>query len=206
MILRFQELQAAAQVLDVTLQSHEVREPKDFDQVFKAIQNQRPDALFVISEVLTITHRCRVLDFAATYKLPTIAEFGLFAQDGGLMTYSPKLTETFQRSAIYIDNVFERCATGEPACRTTHEFRVGHPSYNRANARSRCRQNSWSRRSQRISIITIDAQRSSNDSVWEKMYHRLTICRTNAKIPANDRAAWFPCTRCAPPRVAGAGE
>ena len=107
MVLRFQELQVAAKVLDVTLQSHEVREPKDFDQAFKAIQDQRPDALFVISEVLTITHRCRVLDFAATHKLPTIAEFGLFAQDGGLMTYGPKLTETFQRSATYIDKVLK---------------------------------------------------------------------------------------------------
>jgi len=107
MVLRFQELQVAAKVLDVTLQSHEIREPKDFDQAFKAIQDQRPDALFVIAEVLTITHRCRVLDFAATHKLPTIAEFGLFAQDGGLMTYGPKLTETFRRSATYIDKVLK---------------------------------------------------------------------------------------------------
>jgi putative ABC transport system substrate-binding protein len=107
MVLRFRELETAARVLGLTLQSHEVRGPKDFGRAFAAMRQARPDALFVVSEVLTIAHRCQVLDFAAEQRLPTMAEFGLFAQDGGLMAYGPKLTDTFQRGAYHVDKILQ---------------------------------------------------------------------------------------------------
>jgi putative ABC transport system substrate-binding protein len=66
-----------------------------------------PDALFVIAEVLTITHRCRVLHFAEENRLPAIYEFGLFAREGGLMAYGPKLTDSFQRGAYYVDEILK---------------------------------------------------------------------------------------------------
>ena len=68
---------------------------------------ERPDALFVVAEVLTLTHRCRVLDFAATHRLPAMYEFGVFVQDGGFMAYGPKLADTFQRSAYHIDRILQ---------------------------------------------------------------------------------------------------
>jgi putative ABC transport system substrate-binding protein len=107
MVLRFREIEAAARVLGLTLQSHEIRSPKDFERAFAAMRQARPDALFVVSEVLTITHRCQVLDFAAEQRLPTMAEFGMFAQDGGLMAYGPKLTDTFKRGAYYVDKILQ---------------------------------------------------------------------------------------------------
>jgi ubiquinone/menaquinone biosynthesis C-methylase UbiE len=72
MVLRFREIEAAAWVLGVTLQSHEVRSPQDFAQAFTAITRERPDALFVVAEVLTLAHRCQVLDFAAKHRLPAM--------------------------------------------------------------------------------------------------------------------------------------
>ena len=32
-------------------------------------------------------------------------EFGLFALDGGLMAYGPKLIDTFRRAAYYVDKI-----------------------------------------------------------------------------------------------------
>jgi putative ABC transport system substrate-binding protein len=107
MVLRFREIEVAARALGVTLQSREVRSPQDFDQAFTAIIQERPDALFVVAEVLTLAHRCQVLDFAAQNRLPAIYEFGVFAQDGGLMAYGPKLTDTFQRGAYYVDRILK---------------------------------------------------------------------------------------------------
>jgi putative ABC transport system substrate-binding protein len=107
MVLRFREIEAAARVLGVTLQSLEVRGPDDFEPAFTAMTRERPDALFVVAEVLTLTHRCRVLDFAAQHRLPAMYEFGVFARDGGLMAYRPKLTDTFQRSAYHIDKILK---------------------------------------------------------------------------------------------------
>jgi len=107
MVLRFREIEKSARVLRLQLHSHEVRRPEDFDRAFTAIIRQRPDALFVVAEVLTVTHRCRVLDFAATHRLPAMYEFGIFARDGGFMAYGPRLTETFQRGAYYVDSILK---------------------------------------------------------------------------------------------------
>jgi putative ABC transport system substrate-binding protein len=107
MALRFREIQKSAQVLGITLHSHEVRRSADFERAFAAIKKQRADALFVVAEVLTLTHRCQVLDFAAAQRLPAMYEFGVFARDGGFMAYGPKLTETFQRGAYYVDNILK---------------------------------------------------------------------------------------------------
>ena len=113
MVLRFREIEAAARVLGVTLQSLEVRSPNDIERAFTAMNRERPDALFVVAEVLTLTHRCRVLDFAAEHRMPTMAEFGVFARDGGLMAYGPKLTETFQRGAYYVEKILQGTKTTE---------------------------------------------------------------------------------------------
>jgi ABC-type uncharacterized transport system substrate-binding protein/quercetin dioxygenase-like cupin family protein len=107
MVLRFREIEAAARVLGVTLQPLQVHGPNDFEPAFTAMTRERPDALFVVAEVLTLTHRCRILDFAAQHRLPAMHEFGVFAHDGGLMAYGPKLTETFQRGAYYIDRILK---------------------------------------------------------------------------------------------------
>jgi putative ABC transport system substrate-binding protein len=74
---------------------------------------ERPDALFVVAEVLTLSHRCQVLDFAAEQRLPAMYEFGVFAHDGGLMAYGPKLTDSFQRGAYYVDKVLKGTRTAD---------------------------------------------------------------------------------------------
>lgn len=107
MVLRFRELQTAARELGVMLESFEVQAFYDFEQAFSAMTEEPPDALFVIAEVLTITHRCRVLEFAEENRLPAVYEFPLFAREGGLMAYGPKLTDSFQRGAYYVDKILK---------------------------------------------------------------------------------------------------
>ena len=107
MVLRFREIETAARVLGLTLQSLEVRGPDEFERAFTAMTQERPDGLFVVAEVLTLTHRCRILDFAARNRLPAMYEFGVFAREGGLMAYGPQLTDTFQRGAYHVDRILK---------------------------------------------------------------------------------------------------
>jgi putative ABC transport system substrate-binding protein len=107
MVLRFKEIENAAEALGLTLQSLEVRSHADFGDAFAVMARDRPDALFVIAEVLTIAHRCRILNFANQNGIPAMYEFGLFALDGGLMAYGPKLTDTFRRAAYYVDEILK---------------------------------------------------------------------------------------------------
>src|SRR5439155_23801834 len=115
-VLRVREMEAAARVLGVTVQSHEVRRPEDFAWAFTAMTQERPDALFVVAEAFTLAHRCQVLDFAAQHRLPAMYEFGVFAQEGGLMAYGPKLTEAFQRGAYYVDRILKGTKPVDRSC------------------------------------------------------------------------------------------
>jgi len=89
MTLRYHAAEDAARVLGVSVQTLGVREPNDFEQAFAAMTRQRPDAILMVSDALTILNRKRVVEFAAANRLPTIFENSDIVREGGLMSYGP---------------------------------------------------------------------------------------------------------------------
>ena len=63
MVLRYQTSDAAAQTLGITIQPFGVREPEDIDRAFERMARDKPDALLVIAEALTVSNRRRIYDF-----------------------------------------------------------------------------------------------------------------------------------------------
>ena len=53
----------------------------------------------MVTDVLTILNRKRVIDFAAEHKLPAMYEYDFLVSNGGLMSYGPDMTEMFDRAA-----------------------------------------------------------------------------------------------------------
>jgi ABC-type uncharacterized transport system substrate-binding protein len=107
MTLRYREVERAARILRVTIQPLGVREPDDFDVAFSAMTRERPDALFLVTDALTTLNRKRILDFAATHRIPAMYEFGFLVKDGGLMSYGPDQGETLRRVAVYVDRILK---------------------------------------------------------------------------------------------------
>jgi putative ABC transport system substrate-binding protein len=97
MTLRSRAAEAAAKVLNVSVQSLGVREPADFENAFAEMTRSRPDAILMVSDTLTVLNRKLVMEFAANNRLPAIYEFGFLVRDGGLMSYGPNLRETGER-------------------------------------------------------------------------------------------------------------
>ena len=97
MTLRSRAAEAAAKVLDVSVQTFGVREPNDFGNAFVEMTRSRPDAILMVSDTLTVLNRKQVMEFAANNRLPAIYEFGFLVRDGGLMSYGPNLRETGER-------------------------------------------------------------------------------------------------------------
>src|SRR6058998_2867566 len=64
------EVQDAAQVLGIKLQSREVRGPSDFERVFVEMTRERPDALLLIGDRLTLQHGAEIVDFAIKKRIP----------------------------------------------------------------------------------------------------------------------------------------
>ena len=105
--LEMMETQAAARVLGVSLQSVEVRAPNDLPGAFSVIANANPDALITFADALTNTERKRIVDFALRSRLPMISEIRPFADEGGLMTYGPSVTDMLRRAATYVDKILK---------------------------------------------------------------------------------------------------
>ncbi len=113
MTSRYREIDRAARMLGVTVHAHGVLKPADFEAAFSAMLRERPDAIFMISDVLTTANRQRVIDFADTHRIPAMFEFSVNVESGGLMSYGPSFEDTFRRIAIYVDRVLKGAKPGE---------------------------------------------------------------------------------------------
>jgi putative ABC transport system substrate-binding protein len=99
MSLRYKAAEAEAHSLGLDVVSLGVRAPNDFDEAFAAMVKNPPDAILMVSDVLTTLNRKRVIDFAAEHKVPAVFEYEDLVRDGGLMSYGPDITEMFDRAA-----------------------------------------------------------------------------------------------------------
>ena len=106
MTLRYGASAKAAQVLGVGVQALGVREPNDFNGVFEAMDSEPPDAILMVSDVLTVLNRKRVIDYAAAKRIPAIYEEEQFVRDGGLMSYGADAKESFERAADLVARIF----------------------------------------------------------------------------------------------------
>jgi putative ABC transport system substrate-binding protein len=107
MSLRFKEVDRVAHVLGLTIEPLGVREPDDFAWAFEKMTQDRPDALMMVTDSLTILNRKRMLEFAAAHRIPDIYEYGFLVHEGGLMSYGPDLDEILIRAAFYVDRIFK---------------------------------------------------------------------------------------------------
>jgi putative tryptophan/tyrosine transport system substrate-binding protein len=106
-MLAYQGALDGARALGLKLQEWEVRRPEDFENVFDVAARQPPDALFTLRDSLTNTYRARILDFAATSRLPTMSGLREFAVDGGFLAYGPSLDGSYHRAALYVDKILK---------------------------------------------------------------------------------------------------
>ena len=106
----WKDIQLIANTLDLQLQRLELRGPDDYEQAFAAASNERAAAVFVRQcyfETLAGVNLQRLVDIAATYRLPVIYNSREFVQAGGLMSYGPSWPEGFRHAASYVDKILK---------------------------------------------------------------------------------------------------
>jgi putative ABC transport system substrate-binding protein len=106
-VFALQETQRWATDLKVRLEPHKFRGPKDFENVFGVIAGKRPDALMTTADPLIASYRRRIVDFAATHRLPSMFPGREFVEAGGLMFYGGSVPEMYRRAAVYVDRILK---------------------------------------------------------------------------------------------------
>jgi len=71
------------------------------------MNSDKPDAILMVTDALTLLNRKRVFDYALEHKLPAIYEQDFMARDGGLMSYGADAKESFDRAAAMAAGIFE---------------------------------------------------------------------------------------------------
>jgi putative ABC transport system substrate-binding protein len=101
------ETELAARALGLRLRVLHVREPKDFDDAFTMMKNERVPALLVIADPLVNDNRGRIVAFAATHRVPAIYPYRTFVDAGGVMSYGVDLSDLSRRAATYVDRILK---------------------------------------------------------------------------------------------------
>jgi putative ABC transport system substrate-binding protein len=97
------EAAAAARSMGVQLQLVEIRGPGELDGAFSAIARGHADALVPLPSGVLYVERRRIVEFAATQRLPAMYSLREYVAIGGLISYGPSLPDLFRRSTTYVD-------------------------------------------------------------------------------------------------------
>jgi len=101
------EAGVAARVLGVRLQFVEVRGPADFDRAFSDMTRARAGALTVLTGIMFLNERRRLVDLTAKNRLPAVYGGRDFVDAGGLMSYGSNIADLFRRTATYVDKILK---------------------------------------------------------------------------------------------------
>ena len=107
MTLRYQAAEVEAKRLGMLIVPLGVHAPDDFDTAFSEMTKKPPDAILMVTDVLTTLNRKRVIDFAAEHRLPAIYEYANLVHDGGLLSYGQDVRSIFERAAGLTDRILK---------------------------------------------------------------------------------------------------
>jgi putative tryptophan/tyrosine transport system substrate-binding protein len=97
-------VRTAASPLGIEVSASEILGAEDIAPAIATIAKQA-DALFVVGDPLTFTHRTRINTLALAARLPTSYSTRGYVEAGGLMSYGPNFSALFRRAADYVHKI-----------------------------------------------------------------------------------------------------
>src|SRR5688500_349142 len=98
-------LPIAARAPGLTIQPWEIRSGEGIEKVFAALNQDRPDGLYLTSGGLMNAHQKQIAGSALRSRLPSISAVRESVDAGGLIYYGADVTDTYRRVAYYVDKI-----------------------------------------------------------------------------------------------------
>ena len=102
----------AARALGMRPQVFEARDENDLARAFSDMANARVSAVTLLPANMFLREHRRVVELAATHRLPAVYTSREFADDGGLMSYGPSQADLYRRAATYVDRILKGARAG----------------------------------------------------------------------------------------------
>jgi putative ABC transport system substrate-binding protein len=99
------DIEDAARTLGMQLQLVPADSPDDIASAFSAMAKERADAFMVFPSPMLFGEHRRIVELAASSRLPGMYQAREFVDAGGLMSYGANLDDLFRRTATYVDKI-----------------------------------------------------------------------------------------------------
>ena len=112
-VLELGELQAAARMLGLQVDTLEIRRPQDFAPALETVKG-RANALYVCQDLLTQgSNRLRINTLALGARLPVMHASRELIEAAGLMSYGPNFVDLYRRAGDYVDKILRGAKPGD---------------------------------------------------------------------------------------------
>jgi putative ABC transport system substrate-binding protein len=103
----FNEVQAGARALGMTLQSVEARSREELEQALAMMKQSRPSALLMTADGVHRRYIGRIVAFTSETRLPAMYQLKEAVDRGGLMSYGASLPDLGRLAASYVDKILK---------------------------------------------------------------------------------------------------
>ena len=101
------ETEAAARTMALEIQVTDARLPEQYPDAFASMTRSGARAVFVTADPVLSSNRERIMQLAASHRLPAMYEWPEIVEAGGLLSYGPTLAEINTRVAAYVDKILK---------------------------------------------------------------------------------------------------
>jgi putative ABC transport system substrate-binding protein len=101
------ETEVAAKTMALEIHVADARLPEQYPDAFATVKRGGAGALFVTADPILSSNRERILQLAASHRLPAMYEWPEIVEAGGLLSYGPSLADVNTRVAAYVDKILK---------------------------------------------------------------------------------------------------
>src|SRR5207237_503895 len=98
-----EQIKLGGEATGTTINPVSIGDSEELEAAFAAMEKDRPDAVIVQPSLPSK----RAAELALKQRVPAVSVPRWFAEEGGLMAYSPKFTELYRRAAAYVDKILK---------------------------------------------------------------------------------------------------
>jgi putative tryptophan/tyrosine transport system substrate-binding protein len=117
-------IEEAAPSLAMAVRAATVKDDAEIEVMMAGLAREERSGLLVLPDIFTNGHRDAIIALAARFRLPAVYPFRFFAAAGGLMSYGIEISETFRRSAAYVDRILKGTVPADLPVQTPVNFKT----------------------------------------------------------------------------------
>jgi len=97
------QIQRGGEATGTTIDPVRISSREEFEAAFAEMDEKHPDAIIVQPSL----PGKRATELALKHRVPAVSVPRWFAEEGGLMSYSPRFPELFYQAAVYVDKILK---------------------------------------------------------------------------------------------------